>query len=463
MKLKTRLSGAMLIFTAFSAHALDMRSAQPAAPISASETQATPTIAQAALAQERLRQMLVKNGFDPDSPKGQSMMKFFARLATDEAFRVKFTQFTKAGDPFGGQLSPDDRVRVLRLLSHLAQGPKNDCAVLQADGKNFIVLANALSPQGLQDLLDAFEIIVADDEGTSSDEHYTLAELLDAEAEVESVLDAKLTVQPDVKEQAAICQVMGSGLDAINDLPGASRERATYAIFHMLGSKTSPRASVQADPFAYLDDMFDERRMPDALRGKLPANGSHPMPYSRLVIDGEWRHQSAPNQPSPFTDTYVNRRNNGVVAEVVTPVVTSGSPGWSHFYLSYGVQDLLTQNVGTRVLTRLGTLKDGAAIDAASRPMLEGRTLEMPVPLPSEDGETARSCQVGKTVPASTIFRTFEGDAVDLHCQYVTKKGKTTRYDAALLMSYGIQLWKSYDSEDGHTDVVIRNVTIQQP
>ena len=28
---------------------------------------------------------------------------------------------------------------------------------------------------------------------------------------------------------------------------------------------------------------------------------------------------------------------------------------------------------------------------------------------------------------------------------------------------YGVAWWTAYDDEDGHTDVVIKNVTIQQP
>ncbi|WP_258194848.1 tetratricopeptide repeat protein [Paraburkholderia sp. BL18I3N2] len=141
-----------------------------------------------------------------------------------------------------------------------------------------------------------------------------------------------------------------------------------------------------ADPSAYLDDMFDERRLPDAIRQKLPANGSHPLPYARLVIDAEWRDQSNPNKPSPFKDTFVNRRNNGVIAELLTPGVESPGKDWSDFYLSYGVADLLRQNVGSE-LTPLGTLKDDTAVEVANQPLLEGHSFAFPVPLPSEFGE----------------------------------------------------------------------------
>jgi hypothetical protein len=70
-------------------------------------------------------------------------------------------------------------------------------------------------------------------------------------------------------------------------------------------------------------------------------------------------------------------------------------------------------------------------------------------------------CEVGKTVPASTVFRSLDGDAVELHCKFVKKSGSTERINVALLVNYGIPWWTSYDDEDGHTDIVIKNVTVQ--
>lgn len=114
MKPRTSFCGAMLLFTAVSAYALDMRSTLPAAP--AAEAQTTATINPAALSNERIRQLVAKSGFDPDSDKGRLMVKLLTRVATDEAFRNKFSQFTQTRGIFGGQLSPDDRLRVLQLL-----------------------------------------------------------------------------------------------------------------------------------------------------------------------------------------------------------------------------------------------------------------------------------------------------------------------------------------------------------
>ncbi len=459
MKFKFCIYGVTLLFTAASAYALDMRSTQPVAP--ASEAQATATVNPATLSNERIRQLVGKSGFDPDSDKGRLIVKLLTRVATDEEFRNKFSKFSQTRGIFGGQLSPDDRMRVLQLFKDLAQGPKSDCKMFSTSSNDFFLMAKTLSAHGFQDLLEFFEIVVDRSLPDSNNERYTIAELLDADAELESTIESKLPRQWSAGA-SNICEIMRVGIEAIDALPPASRQRATYALFQAFGNKMSARATVLADPYAYLDDMFDERRLPDSIRRKLPENGSHPLPYSRLVIDAEWRHQSKPDKPSPFKDTFVNRRNNGVIAELITPGADSTKQDWSGFYLSYGVADLLTQNVGGE-LTPLGTLKDDTAVDVASQPLLEGSSIEFPVPLPSEEGETSRTCEVGKTVPASTVFKSLDGNVVKLHCKFVKKSGNTERVNVAVLVNYGIPWWTSYDDEDGHTDVVIRNVTIQQP
>jgi hypothetical protein len=458
MKLKTRFYGVVLFFTVASAYALDMRSTQPVAPESPAST--TAPVNPAAVSNERIRQFFSQSGLDPASDNGRLLMDVFTRIAADAEYREKFSKFSQARGMFGGQLSPDDRLRVLHLMKDLAQGQKGDCDAIAANGRDFVLLAKTLSPHGFKDLLEILEISVGRSMPDSYDERYTASELLAAESDLESGLVAKLTPQFSEKRTPNFCDVVVAGVDTIDAVPPASRQRATYEFFQTLDHKPSARTKVLTDPSAYLDDMFDERRLPDSIRRKLPANGSRPLPYARLVIDAEWHHRTKPNNPSPFKDTFVNRRNNGVIAELVTPGADSTPKDWSDFYLSFGVADLLRQNVGSG-LTPLGTLQDATAVELASLPLLEGHSIAFPVPLPSEYGETARTCEVGKTVPASTVFRSLDGDAVELHCKFVKKSGSTERINVALLVNYGIPWWTSYDDEDDHTDIVIKNVTVQ--
>jgi hypothetical protein len=457
MKLKIGFYGVVLFFTVASAHALDMRSTQPVAPESEAP-KAAPAIPAPAVTSERIRQLLSQSGVDPESDNGRLVVELFTRIATNAEYRDRFTR----QGMFGGQLSPDDRLRMLHLMKDMAQTQKSDCDALAPKGRDFILLAKTLPPRAFKDLLGVLEISIERSIPDPDNEQYTTAELLAAESELESALEAKITPQSTANGKPNFCEVLIRSVDAIDAMPETLRQPATYEFFQTIARKPSAREKVLADPSAYLDDMFDERRLPDSTRRKLPENGSHRLPYARLVIDAEWRHQWKPNEPSPFKDTYVNRRNNGVIAEMVTPGADNPRQNWSGFYLDYGVVDLLTQNVGSQ-LTLLGTLKDDTAVEVASQPLLEGHSIQFPVPLPSEDGESARTCEVGKTVPASTLSKSFDGEAVELHCKFVKKSGSTEHFDVALLANYGIPWWTSYDDEDGHTDIVIRNVTIQQP
>jgi hypothetical protein len=457
MKLKIGFYGVALFFTVTSAHALDMRGTQPVAPESEAPKTA-PVNPAPAVTHERIRQLLSQSGVDPDSENGHMLVALFTRLASDAEYRDRFT----GPGMFGGQLSPDDRLRVLHLMKDLAQTQKSDCNALSASGRDFVLLAKTLSPRAFKDVLDILDISIGHSVHDPDDERYTTADLLAADLETESALEAKLTPQSTAKAKPNMCEMLIASLDAIDAMPPASRQRATYEFFQTMAKKPSARAKVLADPSAYLDDMFDERRLPDSIRRTLPENGSRRLPYARLVIDAEWRHQWKPDEPSPFRDTYVNRRNNGVIAEVVTPGADAAQQNWSDFYLSYGVVDLLTQYVGSG-LTALGTLNDGTAVEVANQPLLEGHSIKFPVPLPSEDGESTRTCEVGKTVPASTLFKSLDGNAVELRCTFVKEDGNTEHVSVALLANYGIQWWTSYDNEKGHTDIVIRNVTIQRP
>ena len=460
MKLKISFYGVALFFTVASSYALDMRSAQPVAP--APEAPTTAPVNPAIMTNERIRQFISQSGLDPDSDNGRSLARFFARIAADAEYRDKFNKFSQSRGLFGRQLSPDDRLRVLHLMKDLAQRSNGDYDAVVANGRDLVVLAKTVSPHGFKDMLEIAEIAVDSSIPDSYDERYATSELLDAESAVESALVQKLAPQLSSKGAPNFREVLIASVDAIDAMPPASRQRATYEFFQTMDHKPSARAKVLADPAAYLDDMFDERRLPDSIRGKLPDNGSHPLPYARLVIDAEWKHQWKPNKPSPFKDTFVNRRNNSVIAELMTRGADATDQDWSSFYLSYGVADLLTQHVGGE-LTPLGTLNDDTAVQVARQPLLEGRSIELPVPLPSEHGQTSKTCEVGKTVPASTVFKSLDGDAVHLHCKFVKKDGNTERFNVALLVNYGIPWWTSYDDEDGHTDVVIKNVTIQQP
>jgi hypothetical protein len=185
------------------------------------------------------------------------------------------------------------------------------------------------------------------------------------------------------------------------------------------------------------------------------------LPFSRLTFDADWKNSATPDKVTPFKDIFMNRRNNGVVAEVTMDSGIPTGATWSDFNLNYGLGTLMSQTVGLDEMTKLGTVRDHSAVQAGSQQLAEGQRIDFTVPLPSERGLTSRTCDIGKTVPASTLFKSLDGDAINVHCGSVSKSGEKVGFDGLFLINYGIFWASSMDDRDGRTEAVIRNVTIQ--
>ncbi|UXU85648.1 hypothetical protein [Burkholderia sp. S-53] len=296
---------------------------------------------------------------------------------------------------------------------------------------------------------------------TGDAEHYTVAELLEVDARIDAI-DVPPWLEKQDKPNS--CALIQFAVGVLEKLPEPEQRRATYELFKFIADGKPATETVLADPASYQDEVFDERRLPDAIRSQLPLDGSRPLPYSRLVVDGEWVNKTTPKAARPYVDTYVNRRNNGVVVELMTTKDASGNLHWADFDMGYGLADLMTQFVrAPRSASMLGVQTNTSAIALANEPMTEGKRFEIALPQPSSHGQRVRRCEIGKTEPASTVFGTLTGDAVNLDCSEVHKDGKTVRVRSAWLVDYGIELSKTIDDEDGRTDVVIKNVTIVKP
>lgn len=66
---------------------------------------------------------------------------------------------------------------------------------------------------------------------------------------------------------------------------------------------------------------FMERRFGKDEVWSVPSASAHPLTFKRLTFEGEWINKTTPEDAGPFVDTYINRRNNGVIGEVTTSVV----------------------------------------------------------------------------------------------------------------------------------------------
>lgn len=441
-----------------------MQDGQPESPAPASVGGA-PTRGFTIPPDERIRANVAKAGVDPDSENGRVLVQWLIRIAADPAYRAKLLALPHGGNPFRNlQLSPEDRLNVLRLMSDLASSSPNDCRVVEMQGKSgdFFAAAKTLSTRGLQDFVGMMDILAKPGSVQSgTDENYTVAELLDADAHFDAIA---LPGSSALKSASNPCEIMRLIYGQLAALPQPVQQRATYDLFKALGGGEMASGSVLDDPSAYLDDVFDERRLPESIRSLLPADGSRPLPFSRVIVNGEWVNKTTPGDSGPFTDTLVNRRNNGAVAELITAPDSSGQARWSAFILSYGGAELLSQTVESRTdVTMLATLKDGAAIAAANQPLVEGKRIDFPLPQPIREGQTSRSCEVAKTIPASTIFGSLTGDAIETLCTEVQKNGVKTHSRGVWLVDYGIGMPMTIEDEDGRTDVVVKNVTIVKP
>lgn len=459
MNIKTGLFGVLLSISTATAYGLGMQST-PAEPV-ASAPAANPAIGLTpAQITQRARAYFAQNGLDPDSENGQIMTEWFTRAVQDPGYLDRLRN--PGSQPTGGagtMLPATERLKLLRLLKDISNDSHGGCDALKlVKSGELMSLAKTSSPKMLRNMVELADISAFKSDASSEDEHYTVAELLEAEARLNAIGS-----QQELLKQGASnsCASLGILYDIVAKLPEQERSRATYDFFKMMSGGKSASELVLADPFAYLDEVFDDLHLPDVIRDRLPANGSRPLPYARLIVNGEWVNKATPGDSGPFTDTFVNRHNNGVVVDLIAPNGVSGKARWVGFDMWYGLADLMTQNVNGRLYaTMLGTQNETSAIDLANEPMTEGKSFEIALPQPSSHGQLTRRCEIGKTEPASITFGTLTGNAVNLDCSETHKDGKTVRARSVWLVDYGIELYKSFDDEDGRTDVIIKNISI---
>lgn len=462
MKINKGLFGVLLSVATATAYGLGVQSAPAEPAVSAPATSPAVKLTQAQIV-ERARAYMVQIGVDPDSENGRIIVAWFTRVAQNPDYLARLSSMRSlSADGSNMILPPAERLRFLRLMRDIANESGSGCEIPKVSGGNLASIAKTSSPKALRGTFELMDLI-GERKGVSSgeDEHYTVAELLAVNARMDEI-----EVPPWLAKQSepSTCALIRFAVDSLDKFPEPDQRRATYELFKLIAGGKSASETVLADPGAYLDDVFDDRRLPDAIRGQLPPDGSRPLPYARLSIDGEWVNKTTPRDSGPYVDTYVNRRNNGVVVELMTTKDASGNTNWASFGMGYGLTDLLDQTVrAPRYATPLRTLKTASAIVAANEPMTEGQRIEIALPQPSSHGQLTRRCDIGKTEPASTIFGTLTGNAVNLDCSEVRKDGTKTRVRSVWLADYRVELTRTIDDQDGRTDVVIKNVTVTQP
>lgn len=344
---------------------------------------------------------------------------------------------------------------MLQLVKDMATESTKECRLNALRTTDFIAIAKTASPRAMEDLLEMMDILIQAQNAPRPQDQYTLVDLLNADAR----LNATSMVAPGTHGYPpGPCGMVALLVDAIDALPEPTRQYASFETMRTLNQQKTAEQVVFADPSAYLDDEFDERQLPDSLKSALPADGSRPLPFSRLTFDADWVNKTKPADNATFKDAFINRRNNGVIAEITT------SQDWMDFTLSYGLASLRAQTVGqAAALSELGTLEDNATLAAAARDLVAGQSVDFAVPQPTgTKGMKAKHYEVGQSVPASTIFPSLTGTAVKVAGNEVGPD-KPAHWQGVWLADYHVLWTQSIDDEDGHTEAVIRNVTIEGP
>jgi hypothetical protein len=407
-----------------------------------------------AIQQNQLRRKLVAAGVDPDSQQGQILARWMTKFAADPAWPAAMRRNqTDRNALFAAPLGSDDRLRMLGLFKDIATGSAYDCRALM-QGADFIAMTKSASPRTVEDVMEIFQIVVDGPTSEHVEEHYSDVTLLDADA----LLNATPPKHGAKEYPKNPCEMLAFSVDAINALPPDLRGPASFEFLRTLSHRKNMVQMTLDNPYAYFDESFDERRLPEEIRRRLPSDGSRPLPYSRVTFDARWVNKTTPGDDASFKDVFVNRRNNGVVAEMVT------STGWTDYTLSLGLADLRKQTVGTGTsLTRLATLPSDATIATFAHEPASGETVDIILPQPSSNEANSTQCRVEGTVPASKVFQKFRGTAVSLICTQQQKTGLSRRWHTTLLLDYGITWTDWIDDEDGRTTAIVRNVTIDDP
>ncbi|PLZ00541.1 hypothetical protein CY652_20615 [Burkholderia sp. WAC0059] len=405
---------------------------------------------------ERIRTGVAAKGVDPDTPQGKLLVAFLAGLLSDPQSRAAMAN--AAGQI--ASLRPGERLRVLNATSDAMGATPADCEAWLTHGHDLFALARTLSPQAFQSEIEFMEILSRHRQSTS-DEQYTTAELLDAEARLNAASlpgDLRDVAQPSPAQQ---CELLHTAIAAIDAMPEPLQQRASFEFVRVLAHQPTAVDTVLSDPEAYLDAMFDEQALPETIRGRLPADGSRPLPFRRLVIDGEWVSQ-IPGESGPIRDIYVNRHNNGVVSELLTPAGQPAKPEWANFILSDGFVELRQQSIWKLSVTPLAALSGDQGTAKADGPFAKGETIVIPQAQPQPDLTVSQQCTVGGSRPASTVFPSLSGVAVDMQCVSHAQTGEVTAenqdvwlpdYHVAFNMSWRIK------GKAGH--LVIHNITIE--
>jgi hypothetical protein len=407
-----------------------------------------------------LRSNLIQSGLDPYSPNGRTLLSEMEKFAGDPALSWAFStpgqkQPVNWMDP--ENFTPAERVQLLKQFAGLGAA-SGSCSLQSLSHRDLVTLAKTMSPDAFRRLIGLIEFVMTHRNGASlSGEHYSAGQVINAVV----ALNSLRLLKPGASQQEQ-CSWLSSGVEAVSRMPEADQAIVTYEIFNRMNGKISANETVLRAPESYFDEEFDDRALPESVRNQLPPDGSHPLPFSKLVINAEWVREGKKHGVERVNDIYVNRYNNGVLSELTVPVVSDGKAGWAGFSSNFGYVTLRSQNINRSGATAQANVSGIDWWHAAARPIVPGSEIDYPLPQPRADMDAkTERCHVGARQSAKEFFPTLEGVAINMDCTITSSTGRVTSTHGVWLEKYGLALDLSSLDESGKSNYVIHGITIQ--
>jgi hypothetical protein len=220
-----------------------------------------------------------------------------------------------------------------------------------------------------------------------------------------------------------------------------------------------------SDKPGYLATHFSIESLPAGVRDKLPAPGTHTLPFKILTMSGTLSgHVGAVAMKNDFKATLVNAKDTGAVQQLFE-TSANDVPSGATFSLSYlNVYSLkqetasYTQTVALIPFVVHDSDNNQFVFDAPKEDTTYTTTFKVGTTLQLVNFRTTvSSCHTGHYYPASQVNTTLTGKAIDFDCED-TKDGiiqnKTRR---TYLTEYGIGLNRSLATSNAKFDWAYSN------
>lgn len=383
---------------------------------------------------------LAANGIALDSERDRVLTYWLNRISTDPAWHGVIHHNETAdsnGHPDDFEwtnIPPEVRLEFAhRLRSIIAGLPQSACEDAADRNLTFPKIFNSVSASDLDTSMRSLDVALKAPRPDNLSEHYGTSELLAMESQANANLQTQYEKHkwawPRIHSGDAShadrvpnqCEMYMARIDAIDNLPEPQRSQATWASVASRQSQTLGAIAdgVLADPASYLDEAFDERLLPESFRRQLLVDAGQRLPFHRLKFRGQWIRTGEYDGRGPFETIVINRRDNGVVAGVLSLMTKRGEPSWaSFFYLDYGKFQMSTQMVAAYpYLGPVARLPDDSGTTLDFRPIAEHSRWQIPLPQPNADGIKTMQCSTQHNYSAAKVFASLTGSAVDFICR----------------------------------------------